>query len=72
LGIGLCDLHELVDADIQDAMTLGVAGGYPYFLQSTGKHVWDNAIKFPIYAPERGMLAFTVPGIHEFVSRQDE
>ena len=24
-----------------------------------------------VYAPERGMLAFTVPGMHEFVLRQD-
>jgi hypothetical protein len=24
-----------------------------------------------IYAPERGLLAFTVPGMHEFVARQD-
>jgi hypothetical protein len=25
-----------------------------------------------VYPPERGMLAFTVPGMHEFVLRQDE
>ncbi len=24
-----------------------------------------------VYAPERGLLAFTVPGMHEFVERQD-
>ena len=24
-----------------------------------------------VYAPERGMLAFTVPGMHEFVLRRD-
>lgn len=24
-----------------------------------------------VYPPERGMLAFTVPGMHEFVLRQD-
>ncbi|WP_343600477.1 hypothetical protein [Mycobacterium sp.] len=24
-----------------------------------------------VYAPERGMLAFTVPGVHEFVLRHD-
>jgi hypothetical protein len=130
-------------------MAADVAGGYPYFLQAIGKHVWDNAISSPIsvddvrvgmrdarrevddglyrsrweratpaqrdllraladlagdaaatvsalasrmqksrasdlsvarnelikkglvYAPERGMLAFTVPGMHEFVLRQD-
>jgi hypothetical protein len=23
-----------------------------------------------LYAPERGLLAFTVPGMHEFVARQ--
>jgi hypothetical protein len=125
-----------------------VAGGYPYLLQSVGKHVWDNARASPIngddvavgiadarrevddglyrsrweratpgqrellralaavggsgsaavadvtralgrrrasdisvardelikkglvYAPERGLLAFTVPGMHRFVGRQ--
>lgn len=124
------------------------AQGYPYFLQSVGKHVWDNASKNPIssgdveiglaearrevddglyrsrweratpaqrdllralarlggdgagsvadiakdmrkprtsdisvarnelikkglvYAPERGLLAFTVPGMHDFIDRQ--
>lgn len=124
------------------------AGGYPYFIQAIGKHVWDNARSSPIglddvqvglaaarrevddglyrsrweratpaqrdllrtlavlggdepaavadiarsmgksrtsdisvarnelmkkglaYAPERGLLAFTVPGMHEFVLRQ--
>ena len=127
---------------------IATAGGYPYFLQSIGKHVWDNARTSPIelddvltgladarrevddglyrsrweratpaqrdvlraladlagnetaaiadiarimgksrtsdlsvarnelikkglvYAPERGLLAFTVPGMHEFVQRQ--
>ena len=127
---------------------LSTAGGYPYFLQSIGKHVWDNARTSPIsaedveiglqdarrevddglyrsrweratpaqrdvlraladlgaadpapvadiarrmgksrtsdisvarvelirkglvYAPERGILAFTVPGMHEFIARQ--
>jgi hypothetical protein len=127
---------------------LSTAGGYPYFLQSIGKHVWDNARRSPIstedveiglgearrevddglyrsrweratpaqrdllralaeiggaepaavadiarhmgkartsdisvarielikkglvYAPERGLLAFTVPGMHEFIGRQ--
>lgn len=126
----------------------GMAGGYPYFLQAIGKHVWDNARRSPIsledvevglaearrevddglyrsrweratpaqrdllralaalgkdgpvavadiarsmgksrtsdisvardesikkgltYAPERGLLAFTVPGMHEFIARQ--
>jgi hypothetical protein len=124
------------------------AGGYPYFIQAIGKHVWDNARYSPIqledvevglaearrevddglyrsrweratpaqrdllralaalggqepaavadiakamgkartsdisvarnelikkglaYAPERGLLAFTVPGMHEFIVRQ--
>lgn len=27
--------------------------------------------KGSVYAPERGMLAFTVPGMHVFVLRQD-
>lgn len=136
------------DADAL-ARAADVAGGYPYFLQAIGKHVWDNAISSPIsaddvrvglrdarrevddglyrsrweratpaqrdllraladlagdqsatvsavasrmhksrasdlsvarnelikkgliYAPERGMLAFTVPGMHQFVLRQD-
>jgi AAA ATPase domain len=127
---------------------LDTAGGYPYFVQAVGKHVWDHARRSPItvedvavgirharrevdeglyqvrweratpaqrdllrslaacagdgtaaaadvaramgrsrvsdisvartevirkglvYAPERGLLAFTVPGMHEFVMRQ--
>ena len=135
------------DADGLDA-AVSTAGGYPYFLQSIGKHVWDNARTSPIsmddvatgladarrevddglyrsrweratpaqrdvlralaeaggsepaaiadiarqagkartsdisvartelikkglvYAPERGLLAFTVPGMHEFIDRQ--
>ncbi len=24
-----------------------------------------------VYAPERGLLAFTVPGMHQFIARQD-
>ena len=130
------------------ASALATAGGYPYFLQSIGKHVWDNARVSPIsvedvelglleaqrevddglyrsrweratpaqrdvlralaelgdsapaavadiarrmgkartsdisvarielikkglvYAPERGLLAFTVPGMHDFITRQ--
>jgi AAA ATPase domain len=160
--VGLLDRGAAVDAltiptralgvdwdDAALAMAADVAGGYPYFLQAIGKHVWDNAISSPIsaddvgvglhaarrevddglyrsrweratpaqrdllralaelagdgtatvsalasrmhksrasdlsvarnelikkglvYAPERGMLAFTVPGMHEFVLRQD-
>lgn len=131
------------------AMAVDPAGGYPYFLQAIGKHVWDNAIRSPIsaddvglglrearrevddglyrsrweratpaqrdllraladlagdgsatvsdlasrmkktrasdlsvarnelikkglvYPPERGLLAFTVPGMHDFVVRQE-
>ncbi|MHB1800140.1 MAG: helix-turn-helix domain-containing protein [Actinomycetes bacterium] len=127
---------------------VAVAQGYPYFLQSIGKHVWDDARRSPIdlndvelglseareeidnglyrsrweratpaqrdllralatlgreepaavadiaealgksrssgismarnelikkgllYAPERGLLAFTVPGMHDFIERQ--
>lgn len=130
-------------------MALELASGYPYFLQSVGKHVWDAARTTTItvddvhvggelarrevdaglyrsrwerattaqkqllvamaelgeggavavsdlatalgkkrvqdisvarnevikkglaYAPERGMLAFTVPGMHTFILRQD-
>lgn len=130
------------------AAAIATAHGYPYFLQSIGKHVWDNARTSPIdladvevglgearrevddglyrsrweratpaqrdllralasiggegpatvadiaksmgkprtsdlsvarnelikkgllYAPERGLLAFTVPGMHEFIDRQ--
>jgi hypothetical protein len=160
--IGLLDRRAAVDAltipthalgvdwDVTAlAMAADVAGGYPYFLQAIGKHVWDNAINSPIstddvqvglhdarrevddglyrsrweratpaqrdllraladlagdgsatvsalasrmrkprasdlsvarnelikkglvYPPERGMLAFTVPGMHEFVLRRD-
>lgn len=160
--VGLLDRPAAVDALTIPTRALGVewdaealtmaadvAGGYPYFLQAIGKHVWDNAISSPIsaddvrvglhdarrevddglyrsrweratpaqrdllraladlagdgpatvsalasrmhksrasdlsvarnelikkglvYPPERGMLAFTVPGMHEFVLRQD-
>ena len=134
----------------EDALesALGIARGYPYFLQSVGKHVWDVARTSPVamddvevgghlargevdeglyrsrweratpaqrdllralgavggdapvavadlvaatgkrrasdlsvardevikkglvYAPERGLLAFTVPGMGEFIARQ--
>jgi hypothetical protein len=33
-------------------MAADVAGGYPYFLQAIGKHVWDNAISSPISADD--------------------
>jgi AAA ATPase domain len=160
--VGLLDRPAAVDALTIPTRALGVdwddealkmaadvAGGYPYFLQAIGKHVWDNAISSPItaddvqvglhdarrevddglyrsrweratpaqrdllraladlagdesatvsalasrmhksrasdlsvsrnelikkglvYPPERGILAFTVPGMHEFVLRQD-
>ncbi len=130
------------------AAATAAGGGYPYFLQAIGKHVWDNARRSPItlndvdigladarrevddglyrsrweratraqrdllravgrigsaepaavaaiaklmgkprtsdisvarnelikkgllYAPERGLLAFTVPGMHDFIDRQ--
>ncbi len=130
------------------ARAVATAKGYPYLLQSVGKHVWDNARRSPIapddvevglaearrevddglyrsrweratpaqrdllralasiggedpatvadvarqmkkprtsdisvarnelikkglvYAPERGLLAFTVPGMHDFIDRQ--
>ena len=130
------------------AAAVGTARGYPYFLQSIGKHVWDSARSTPIdsddvevglrdarrevddglyrsrweratpaqrdllramagiggeaaaavseisrsmgrtrtsdisvarnelikkglvFAPERGLLAFTVPGMHDFIDRQ--
>jgi hypothetical protein len=160
--VGLLDDQAAIDALTRPTHALGVewddpalemaadvAGGYPYFLQAIGKHVWDNAISSPIsvddvrvgmrdarrevddglyrsrweratpaqrdllraladlagdgaatvsalasrmqksrtsdlsvarnelikkglvYAPERGVLAFTVPGMDEFVLRQD-
>jgi hypothetical protein len=131
------------------AAALGIAGGYPYFLQEVGKHVWDAARssvfnlddvtvggqfarqevdeglyrsrweratpaqrkllramgeigganpveisdlvaamgkrrvsdlsvarnevikKGLLYSPQRGQLAFTVPGMHTFIARQD-
>lgn len=159
--IGLLDEQASRDALIVPARHRGVewspdgldaavatAHGYPYFLQSIGKHVWDHARSTPIdgndvdrgltdaqrevddglyrsrweratpaqrgvlralaalgganpaavadiaramakprpsdisvarnelikkglvYAPERGLLAFTVPGMHDFIGRQ--
>lgn len=159
--IGLLDLDPSQEALIVPARERGVewdaealrlatdtARGYPYFLQSIGKHVWDNARRSPIqvddveiglrearrevddglyrsrweratpaqrelmralariggeeaasvsdiantlgrprtsdlsvarkelikkglvYAPERGLLAFTVPGMSDFIERQ--
>lgn len=159
--VGLLDDHASRTALVVPAHELGVeweadglnaavatARGYPYVLQSIGKHVWDNSPGTPItaagvtiglaearrevddglyrsrweratpaqrellralaaigaegsaavadiaaemgkvrtsdisvsrnelikkglvYAPERGLLAFTVPGMHEFVARQ--
>jgi hypothetical protein len=142
--------HQLGVEWADDALeaALRLAGGYPYFLQSVGKHVWDVARRSPIamddvevggllareeideglyrsrweraspaqrdllralgdlsgdapatmadlvaatgkrrvsdlsvarnelikkglvYAPERGLLAFTVPGMGEFITRQ--
>lgn len=137
---------EWSDDALDDALTL--TGGYPYFLQAVGKHVWDSAPGTPIstddvklggisarrevdeglyrsrweratpaqkellralgstggespaamsdlvttmgkkrvsdlsvarnelikkglvYAPERGLLAFTVPGMSDFITRQ--
>lgn len=141
--------HDVTWEDDAIAQALAVAGGYPYFLQAIGKHVWDAARTTRItvddvtvgsgsarrevdeglyrsrweratpaqksllralaatggeqpvavselvsamgkrrlsdlsvardelikkglaYAPERGLLAFTVPGMHEFIARQD-
>lgn len=129
-------------------VAVSAAGGYPYLLQSVGKHVWDVAVRSPIseqdvrlglelarrevdaglyrsrweratpaqqvvlravaqvagpgsaavadvaraagkarsgdisasrrelihkgllYSPDRGLLAFTVPGMHDFIQRQ--
>ncbi len=43
-----------------------------------GKRVTDLSVarrdlisKGLLYAPERGMLAFTVPGMHAFIVKQD-
>jgi len=159
--IGLLGTEAARQALIVPAMELGVdwdqvgldsaidaAGGYPYFIQAIGKHVWDHARVTPVsledvqvgltearrevddglyrsrweratpaqrdllralaelggegpatvadiakamgkargsdisvartelirkgltYPPERGLLAFTVPGMHEFILRQ--
>lgn len=146
--VGPCaHLDVTWDDDALDE-ALGMSGGYPYFLQSIGKHVWDAAATTPItledvrvgggfarqevdeglyrsrweratpaqkellralgavsgeaaapiselvtfmgkkrvsdlsvarnelikkglvFAPERGLLAFTVPGMSEFIARQ--
>lgn len=140
--------HDVRWDDDALGLALEVAGGYPYFLQAVGKHVWDAARASPItvedvsvggesaraevdeglyrsrwerataaqkallralgetggenptaiadlvtalgkrrvsdlsvarnelirkglvYSPERGLLAFTVPGMSEFINRQ--
>ena len=66
--VGLLDRPAAVDAltiptralgvdwdDTALAMSADVAGGYPYFLQAIGKHVWDNAINSPISADDVGV-----------------
>ena len=141
--------HDVAWREDATQAALAVAGGYPYFLQAIGKHVWDVARTSPItlddvtvglgfaqrevdeglyrsrweratpaqkavlralaaagggravpvadlaarlgrrrvsdlsvardelikkglvYAPRRGLLAFTVPGMDTFVARQD-
>ena len=83
--VGLLDRPAAVDAltiptralgvdwdDTALAMSADVAGGYPYFLQAIGKHVWDNAINSPISADDvgwecatlaaRSTTGFTAPG----------
>jgi hypothetical protein len=161
--VGLLDPAAALEALVGPTRALGVewgpvsldrataaAGGYPYFLQAVGKHVWDHAARSPIstedvdvglafarrevddglyrarweratpaqrdvlralatlagddaaavadiaraagktrtsdisvarnelikkgllYAPERGLLAFTVPGMHGFIARQPD
>jgi hypothetical protein len=146
---GPTNAHGVVWEPDALAAALAVAGGYPYFLQAVGKHVWDAARSSTInlddvqvggefarrevdeglyrsrwerattaqrqllramgelggdkpvaiaelaaamgkrrvsdlsvarnevikkgllYAPERGQLAFTVPGMHTFIAQQD-
>jgi hypothetical protein len=141
--------HDVAWDEEAVVQALSIAGGYPYFLQAVGKHVWDAARTSPItvddvsvgggyarrevdeglyrsrwerataaqksllralgaaggelpvgvselaaamdkrrvsdlsmarnelikkglvYAPERGLLAFTVPGMADFIARQD-
>jgi hypothetical protein len=70
--VGLLDRGAAVDALTIPTRALGVdwdeaalataaeaAGGYPYFLQAIGKHVWDNAISSPISADDVGV------GLHD-------
>ena len=40
---------DWVPAGLEQA--LNVAGGYPYFLQAIGKHVWDAAVSIPRCRP---------------------
>ena len=50
-----------------------LAGGYPFFIQTHAKIVWDAAVGSPIgakglvYAPERGVVAFTVPHMSPYL-----
>jgi hypothetical protein len=71
-----------------DAVTFVVAetSGYPYFLQQFGQDTWNDApgprltltdahagaAKGLVYAPEHGVVASTVPGMADFITRQQE
>ena len=57
------DVIAVSDEALQKAM---------HFAREDDKVARNELIKKGlVYAPERGMLAFTVPGMHEFVLRQD-
>ncbi|WP_201288698.1 hypothetical protein [Actinomyces sp. zg328] len=48
------------------------SGRYPYFIQQFGQEAWNAAsgTRIDARAAELGVVAFTVPGMAEFISRQ--
>ena len=62
--------QEMGAAFDDDALTrlAEAADGYPSFLPEYGKVVWDVDPAVP--SPEHGRIAYTVPGMADFIRRQ--
>jgi hypothetical protein len=63
-----------VIADLGDGGTVAISD----VADRMGKRVTDLSVarrdlirQGLLYAPERGKLAFTVPGMHDFIAKQD-